>query len=573
VACSLLLIVLLLVPAARVPAQGGLIGYWAFDRAGADTSGRGRNLTLAGGIGIGAGLFGQALDLHHDGSQFATRPVDDPIYDFGNGQFTVQVWVNFNNTGGEQVLIEKFLGGTGPGWTLTKLPDDSLHFYADPTIILTSAPLNITTGVWHHIVARRSGSLFQVLYDGDVVTEGSASGAIPDTEMPLLVGKRNDLDLGSVESVVDGRIDEIAIWSQGLSNSEIATLFNGGNGNRASSVQSNLIGYWTFDGGGADLSGGQRNLDLTGGVGIASGLFAQAMDFHNDNSRFASRPIDDSVYDFGENDFTVQVWVNFNSTAGEQVLIEKFLGGTGPGWTLTKLEGDSLHFFADPTIALTSDPLNMTTGVWHHIVVRRSGTVFQILYDGNVVAEGSNSGAIPDTDMPLLVGKRNDLDGGGFAVDGRIDEVAVWSRALPDDDVALLFNGGSGILATSLGAMQVAIDIKPSAFPNAVPDVDTLNLGAQGALPVAVLSGGTFNAATVDQSTVMFAGAPPTRSAAQDVDGDGDSDLLLHFATQALILSCSSNQVVLTAATTSGTWVVGTDSIRVLRDKDGRRCP
>jgi hypothetical protein len=573
VASGLLLIVLLLVPAGRVPAQGGLIGYWAFDRAGADLSGRGRNFTLAGGVGIGSGLFGQALDLHHDGSQFATRQVDDTIYDFGNGQFTAQVWVNFNNTGGEQVLIEKFLGGTGPGWTLTKLPDDSLHFYADPTIILTSAPLSITTGVWHHIVARRSGSLFQVLYDGNVVAEGSASGAIPDTEMPLLVGKRNDLDLGSVESVVDGRIDEIAIWSQGLSNSEIATLFNGGNGNRASSVQSNLIGYWTFDGGGADLSGGQRNLDLTGGVGIASGLFEQAMDLHNDSSRFATRSVDDTIYDFGENDFTVQVWVNFNSTAGEQVLIEKFFSSDGPGWTLTKLDGDSLHFFAQPTIALTSDPIVITSGVWHHIVVRRSGTLFQILYDGDVVAEGSNSGAIPDTDMPLLVGKRNDLDGRGFPVDGRIDEIAIWSRALSDDDIALLFNGGSGILATSLGAMQVAIDVKPTAFPNAVPDTDTLNLSAQGALPVAIFTGGTFDASTVNQSTVVFAGAPLAKSRLQDIDGDGDSDLLLHFDSQALVLSCGSNQAVLMAATSSGTWIVGTDSIRVLRDKNGQRCP
>jgi hypothetical protein len=46
--------------------------------------------------------------------------------------------------------------------------------------------------------------------------------------------------------------------------------------------------------------------------------------------------------------------------------------------------------------------------------------------------------------MPLLVGKRNQFDGRNFAVDGRIDEVAIWSRALSDAEIAFLFNEGSG---------------------------------------------------------------------------------------------------------------------------------
>ncbi|MGH2359823.1 MAG: LamG domain-containing protein [bacterium] len=338
-------------------------------------------------------------------------------------------------------------------------------------------------------------------------------------------------------------------------------------------AQGGLIGYWAFDGAGADLSGRGRNLDLTGGIGIAAGLFSQALDLHNNGSQFATRPVDDAIYDFGESDFTIQVWVNFNNTAGEQVLLEKFFSQSGPGWSLTKLDGNLLHFFAEPTIALTSAPLDIPSGVWHQILVRRNGTQYQIIYDGSVVAEGSNPGAVPDTDMPLLIGKRNDLDGRGFAVDGRLDEVAIWSRALSDDDIAFLFNGGSGILATSLGAVRVVIDIKPGKFPNAAPDTDTINLSAQGALPVAIFSTGDFDASTVNASTVVFAGAPPWRSALQDVDGDGDVDLLLHFATQALILNCGNTQVVLIGGTMPGTWIMGTDSIRVLKDKNGQRCP
>ena len=45
-----------------------------------------------------------------------------------------------------------------------------------------------------------------------------------------------------------------------------------------------------------------------------------------------------------------------------------------------------------------------------------------------MVVQGSSGGVISDTGMPLLVGKRNQFDGRNFAVDGRIDEVAIWPR-------------------------------------------------------------------------------------------------------------------------------------------------
>jgi hypothetical protein len=106
------------------PLQQGLIGYWPFNGNGTDQSGNGRDLGLAGGVGFAQGLFGQALDLHDNGKQYAARPSDDSVYDFGSSDFTVQVWVNFNTTTGrEQTLIEKWVGAAGPGWTLTKLSD------------------------------------------------------------------------------------------------------------------------------------------------------------------------------------------------------------------------------------------------------------------------------------------------------------------------------------------------------------------------------------------------------------------------------------------------------------------
>jgi N-acetylneuraminic acid mutarotase len=113
----------------------------------------------------------------------------------------------------------------------------------------------------------------------------------------------------------------------------------------------------------------------------------------------------------------------------------------------------------------------------------------------------------------------------------------------------------------------VQIDILPRIFPN------RLNLRFLPAIPVAVLTTPSFNAADVAVSTVRFAGAAPALSALVDVDGDGDRDLSLLFATRDVNLTCASTQATLTGQTTTGTQIQGTDSVRITRDKTGQVCP
>lgn len=201
------------------------IAYWPFDNAATDAVG-GYELSLAGGLGYGGGLFGQALALDGDANKYASRPGDDAAFDLGASDFTVQVWVRFATTAGQQTLVEKFLGPAGPGWTLEKLADDTLHFYALPTAIMTSAPIGFVAGSWNQIVLRRTGTLFEILRNGAVVASTNGADPVPDSAQPLLVGRREGLQLNPV----NGSLDEIAVFGRALSNAEIANLYNGGTG-------------------------------------------------------------------------------------------------------------------------------------------------------------------------------------------------------------------------------------------------------------------------------------------------------------------------------------------------------
>ena len=224
----------------REAQAGNLIAYYPFDGNGTDASGNGYNLTLYGGVGFAPGLFGEALDLHHNNAQYAARPVSDPVFNFGSNNFTVSIWVNFNNTSGEQTLIEKWDGAGGPGWTLTKPSDNSLRFATSfaPDGVLNSTSLSITTGTWNDIVVRRDGSSWTMDFDGQVVASTTSTDTITPASDPLLIGRRDAAD--GRDFSVNGRLDEAAIWNVALSDAEVTTLWNGGIGTPANLVMGSV---------------------------------------------------------------------------------------------------------------------------------------------------------------------------------------------------------------------------------------------------------------------------------------------------------------------------------------------
>jgi WD40 repeat protein len=223
----------------------------------------------------------------------------------------------------------------------------------------------------------------------------------------------------------------------------------------AEAIRNGLIGYWPFDGTGNDLSGGDRHVTLHGGAGYDAGLLGQALSLSGKEGQCAARPTDDPIYDFGPRDFTVQVWVHLNRfrEPGGEVFVEKFSAKAGPGWTLGSpaFVPRSCHFYGRPSAMLTSPGKTLRSGVWHHVVIRRQARDFCLFSDGKIVARDSDRHPLNDTSLPLLMGRRNDGDSRGSPLDGRIDEVAIWARALGDDEIAYLFNGGRGrpVLARS----------------------------------------------------------------------------------------------------------------------------
>jgi hypothetical protein len=109
------------------------------------------------------------------------------------------------------------------------------------------------------------------------------------------------------------------------------------------------------------------------------------------------------------------------------------------------------------------------------------------------------------------------------AVDGDGNPLVYDQRG---DGFARIYGGTVDIGALEKQPLSVQIDVKPGSDPNSI------NLASNGRIAVAIFTTDDFDASQVDAGTVVFAGASAVHSALEDVDGDGDLDMVLHFQVQ-----------------------------------------
>ena len=125
-----------------------------------------------------------------------------------------------------------------------------------------------------------------------------------------------------------------------------------------------------------------------------------------------------------------------------------------------------------------------------------------------------------------------------------------------DDDGGV----GADTLTITVMRITISIDIKPGSDPNSI------NLKSKGVITVAILNDGFFDPTLIDVSTVEFGplGAKPVHWAYEDVDSDGDLDLILHFKTQEVGLEEGDTSASLIADLTDGRQIIGEDSVNIV---------
>jgi hypothetical protein len=253
----------------------------------------------------------------------------------------------------------------------------------------------------------------------------------------------------------------------------------------------------------------------------------------------------------------VDAWIYPRSFGGPKVIASKWDDPTGQWSWIFKLHNDGIGDLGGVTIL----PLN----TWSHVAASYDRLTGQLrLYvNGNIDTEGFArfpGVAVNNSATDLLIGAvSGQVTSPGEHFHGLIDELELFNRALSAEEIEAIFNAGP---AGKCKVTTVKVDIMPGSDPNSI------NRRSKRMIPVAILTTDTFDATTVDPTTVLFGPtgteAAPMHSALEDVDGDGDSDLILHFNTQQTGIQCGDTSATLTGKTLGGQEVEGVDSINVV---------
>lgn len=150
---------------------------------------------------------------------------------------------------------------------------------------------------------------------------------------------------------------------------------------------------------------------------------------------------------------------------------------------------------------------------------------------------------------------------------GLIDEVEIYDRALSESEIQDIFDAGS---AGKCKDPTVTINIKPGSDSNFVNCYNDNTV-----IAVNILTTDHFDALSVNHTTVTFEGASEThvdrrsgqaRRHEEDVDDDGDTDLVLHFRLGDTGLTCYSTQGTLVGKTfVDATPIEGSDSVKMVQ--------
>lgn len=81
----------------------------------------------------------------------------------------------------------------------------------------------LTQNTWHHFVLTYNGSTLTLFHNGSSVSSTAASGSISATTVPFEIGK---LTFSTTNFILDGKLDNVALWNKTLSPTEVSVLYN-----------------------------------------------------------------------------------------------------------------------------------------------------------------------------------------------------------------------------------------------------------------------------------------------------------------------------------------------------------
>lgn len=429
---------------------GGLVGHWALDEGTGATAGDSSEKGFAGAIVGGAawanGVAGKALYL--DGGDDYVDLGARPDFKFA-GPFSVIFWMR---TGGFtkdwQALVTK---GEGSWRVHRSGGSNNLEFSTNGIEPQVQSNTKIVDGRWHHVAAVYDGARKYLYVDGGLDASPKARGTLAQSDDPIWIGN----NFNQRGRAYDGLVDDVRLYSRALPAVEVQALFKSGAlaaaketnpipkpEAKAPAAPGKLLAHWKFDDGkdakAADGSGDGRDATLVNGPTWVPGRHGGALSFDGKDDRVDAGAR--AEFEF-QGPFSITLWMKVKAFTKEwQAIVTKGEGS----WRIVRFEtGNSISFTTTGLSAEhTKANTRINTNTWRHVAAVYDGTKKYLYVDGALDATVSVSGVLaPSVGKPVWIGASS--DNGDRYLDGQLDDVRIYSRALTGAEVQLVIKGAA----------------------------------------------------------------------------------------------------------------------------------
>jgi prepilin-type N-terminal cleavage/methylation domain-containing protein len=228
------------------------------------------------------------------------------------------------------------------------------------------------------------------------------------------------------------------------------TLYEVGSDLFIPSPHSGLVGYWSFDEGTGtiayDLSGygnngTLNNFNFTATSGWTTGKIGKALIF--DGSDDWVRVSSSTSLDINKN-ISVFAWVNRSRIVDWERILGRYYwsGGNTGSWELDLGQGYlRCNFNINGTWVSANAPAgtNNATGTWYFVGCVYDGSRLYNYVNGELKATFMASGDIPNTTYPLAIGATSNGTAIQNVIQGIIDEIRIYNRALSNSEIKVLY--------------------------------------------------------------------------------------------------------------------------------------
>jgi len=324
-----------------------------------------------------------------------------------------------------------------------------------------------TYGVWHHLAVTKSSSDGLKIYiNGSLEnTDATATVDLRTMSRDSLIGAYNAA--GTTQYYLEGKIDQVRIFTKALSSSEVSTLYAETAetvtsleplGNETTDTlqvlgDSSCIATYRFENNEDDLSGNNNGTGTE--IQYAVGRYGQAASFNGSTSKVDTSLTLDT---YTSNGGSISFWFKTSQTTPFQAIIGSQTAQNGASYGTVIFIGDTTSTSSSESISVWDRNGSTTSmfytgggsttyqdGNWHHVVVTSTSTTKNIYIDGvsqtvSYALSGSASANLKFTDIQF--GASLGYTGTNY-FDGQLDQVRIFNKALSASEVTTLYNENS----------------------------------------------------------------------------------------------------------------------------------